>query len=100
MLSPKDEKIAIFAVDIENRAGTVAINRGICPEEIVIGGPRAGPHWRAEMILAVTVLPRPKGLPIARTRSPTQALPESPHSEACNGLGAPILSNARSVLRP
>jgi len=37
MLSPKDEKIAIFAVDIENRAGTVAINRGICPEEIVIG---------------------------------------------------------------
>ena len=36
-------------------------------------------RWTAEMIPAVTVPPRPNGLPIAITQSPTRAWAESPH---------------------
>src|SRR6266851_3621517 len=49
------------------------------------------------MIPAVTVPPRPNGLPIASTQSPTRALLESPQLAAGNGVLASTLSNARSV---
>src|SRR5216684_533276 len=51
----------------------------------------------AEMIPAVTVPPRPNGLPIASTQSPTRALLESPQLAACSGVLASTLSRARSV---
>src|SRR5216683_3925659 len=45
-----------------------------------------GPEWIsravAEMMPDVTVPPRPKGLPIARTQSPTLAFVESPQVAA------------------
>ena len=40
----------------------------------------------AEMMPAVTVPPRPNGLPIASTQSPTFALVESPQVAAGNGV--------------
>ncbi len=49
------------------------------------------------MIPAVTVPPRPKGLPIASTQSPTRALEESPHLTAGSGFFGSTLSSARSV---
>src|SRR6266700_7449279 len=51
----------------------------------------------AEMIPAVTVPPRPNGLPIARTQSPTRALLESPQLAAGRGVLTSTLSSARSV---
>ncbi len=41
---------------------------------------------RAEMIPAVTVPPRPNGLPMATTQSPTRILSESPKPTAVSGL--------------
>ncbi len=51
----------------------------------------------AEMMPAVTLPPRPNGLPIASTQSPTRALAESPHAAAGSGVLASIFSKARSV---
>src|SRR6266566_8448064 len=51
----------------------------------------------AEMIPAVTVPPRPNGLPIASTQSPTLALFESPQLAAGSGVLASTLRRARSV---
>src|SRR5882672_517177 len=49
----------------------------------------------AEMIPDVTVPPRPKGLPIASTQSPTFALFESPQIAAGSGAFASTLRRAR-----
>ena len=58
------------------------------------------PWWmsrpRAETMPAVTVPPRPNGLPIARTQSPTRDWPESPKSTVGSGLSALTFSKARS----
>src|SRR5437763_2117018 len=51
----------------------------------------------AEMIPAVTLPPRPKGLPIAKTQSPTRVLLESPQVAAGNGILASTLRSAKSV---
>src|SRR6516162_931969 len=51
----------------------------------------------AEMMPEVTVPPRPKGLPIASTQSPTLALVESPHEAAGSSAFGSTLSSARSV---
>ena len=52
---------------------------------------------RAETMPSVTVPPRPNGLPIAITQSPTLILPESPKLTEVSGLSALTLSSARSV---
>src|ERR1700690_1604057 len=49
------------------------------------------------MLPAVTVPPRPNGLPIASTQSPTLALVDSPQEAAGNGVLASTFSSARSV---
>src|SRR5215471_498039 len=49
------------------------------------------------MMPEVTVPPRPKGLPIASTQSPTFVLAESPHVAAGRGAFGSTLSTARSV---
>ncbi len=51
----------------------------------------------AEMIPEVTVPPRPNGLPIANTQSPTLVLVESPHRAAGSGVLASTFSKARSL---
>src|SRR5215469_18019464 len=60
-----------------------------------------GPEWMsravAEMIPDVTVPPRPNGLPIASTQSPTLVLLESPHVAAGRGAFGSTLRTARSV---
>src|ERR1700747_3248806 len=60
-----------------------------------------GPEWIsravAEMIPEVTVPPRPKGLPIASTQSPTRALEESPQSAAGSGPVGFILRGDRAL---
>ena len=53
---------------------------------------------RAEMMPEVTVPPRPNGLPIAMTQSPTRALSLSPQGTNGNGLSGLTRSSARSVL--
>ena len=53
---------------------------------------------RAETMPAVTVLPRPKGLPIAITQSPTRTVSLSAKVTAGKGPSPLILSRARSVL--
>ena len=53
---------------------------------------------RAETMPAVTVEPRPNGLPIAIIQSPTRTWSLSAHSTNGNGSGRSILSSARSVL--
>ena len=52
---------------------------------------------RAETMPAVTVPPRPNGLPIAITQSPTRSLSESPNFTAVSGLSGLTFSTARSV---
>ena len=42
---------------------------------------------RAETMPAVTVPPRPNGLPIAITQSPSRSLSESPNFTAVSGFG-------------
>ena len=51
---------------------------------------------RAEMMPAVAVPPRPNGLPIATTQSPTRALSESPNATYGKPLASTLIS-ARSV---
>src|SRR5215469_2050983 len=51
----------------------------------------------AEMMPDVTVPPRPNGLPMARTQSPTLALFESPQVAAGNGVFGSTLRSAKSV---
>jgi hypothetical protein len=46
---------------------------------------------------AVTEPPRPNGLPMATTQSPTFALSESPNFTACSGLSVLIRNTATSV---
>ena len=53
---------------------------------------------RAETMPAVTVPPRPNGLPIASTQSPTRGLSESPNWTAGSGLSVLTFSSAMSVL--
>ena len=53
---------------------------------------------RAEMMPAVTVSPRPNGLPTAITPSPTRALSLSPNLTVLNGLSLSTLSTATSTL--
>ncbi len=59
-----------------------------------------GPSWmsrpRAETMPAVTVPPRPNGLPIASTQSPTRSAEESPNSSAGSGLPASTFSKVMS----
>ena len=50
----------------------------------------------AEIIPDVTVPPRPNGLPIAITQSPTLALSESPKLTGIKFFFASICNNARS----
>ena len=50
----------------------------------------------AEIIPAVTVPPRPKGLPIAITQSPTRALSEFPNLTGTNFLFDSIFITAKS----
>ena len=52
---------------------------------------------RAETMPAVTVPPRPKGLPIASTQSPTEMPSLSPNCTACSGLSVLMRSTAMSV---
>ena len=52
---------------------------------------------RAETMPAVTVEPRPNGLPIAITQSPMRAVSESPNFAAGSGFFGVTLSSARSV---
>src|SRR6516225_8520030 len=60
-----------------------------------------GPEWMsravAEIMPEVTVPPRPNGLPIASTQSPTLVLVESPQIAAGSGAFGSTLSSARSV---
>src|SRR5215467_13095005 len=51
----------------------------------------------AEMMPDVTVPPRPKGLPIASTQSPTLALAESPQDAAASGAFGSTFRSARSL---
>src|SRR5258708_28390261 len=53
---------------------------------------------RAETMPAVTVPPRPNGLPIASTQSPTFITSLSPNCTAVRGLSVLTRSKARSVL--
>src|SRR5262247_2425734 len=50
----------------------------------------------AEIIPAVTVPPKPKGLPMATTQSPDRSLSESPNLTALNFLSVLIFRSARS----
>ena len=52
---------------------------------------------RADRIPAVTVPPKPNGLPTATTQSPTRASPSPPKESQGDGAPPPILSTARSV---
>ncbi len=52
---------------------------------------------RAEMTPTVTVWPRPNGLPIATTQSPTRASSESPNDTNGRATSAVTRSTARSV---
>ena len=52
---------------------------------------------RAERIPAVTVPPKPNGLPIASTQSPTRSWSELPHLTAVSGFVDSTLSSARST---
>ncbi len=61
-------------------------------------GPWRISRWRAEMMPAVTVPPRPNGLPIATTQSPTRAPVESPQGTNGRSRSVSTFSNARSVL--
>ena len=51
---------------------------------------------RAETMPAVTVPPRPNGLPIASTQSPTLSVSESPNCTACSGLSGFTCNRAMS----
>src|ERR1051325_1828737 len=51
----------------------------------------------AEIIPAVTLPPRPKGLRIGNTQAPTRVLLESPQAAAGSGVLASTFNNARSV---
>ena len=51
----------------------------------------------AEIIPEVTVPPKPNGLPIAITQSPTLALSESPNATGINFLSDSISKTARSI---
>ena len=51
----------------------------------------------AEMMPTVTLPPRPKGLPMAITQSPTRMAEELPKDTALSGSLGSTLSNARSV---
>ena len=53
---------------------------------------------RAERMPAVTVSPRPNGLPTAITPSPTRALSLSPNFTVLNGLSLSTFSTATSTL--
>ncbi len=55
-------------------------------------------RFTAEMMPTVTVPPRPKGLPIAITQSPTRILVELPKLTALRGFVGVTLSSAKSVL--
>jgi hypothetical protein len=54
-------------------------------------------RWRAETMPAVTVPPRPKGLPMAITQSPIRVSSDLPHRAAGSRVGLSTLSRARSV---
>ena len=60
-----------------------------------------GPDWMLRPLAlrmpAVTVFPRPKGLPMARTHSPTSILSELPKFRNGRGASAFTLSRAMSV---
>ncbi len=51
----------------------------------------------AEMMPTVTLPPRPKGLPIAITQSPTRIFEESPKVTALSGFLGSTCRSARSV---
>ena len=51
---------------------------------------------RADTMPAVTLPPRPKGLPIASTQSPTRDLSESPNATNGSGLSDVTFSSAMS----
>ena len=55
-------------------------------------------RFRAEMMPAETELPRPKGLPIASTQSPTRADALSPKLTNSSGESGSTLRSAMSVL--
>ncbi len=59
-------------------------------------GPWRMSRPRAETMPAVTVPPRPNGLPIASTQSPTRSASESPNCTAVSGLSGFTCSRAMS----
>ena len=59
-------------------------------------GPWRMSRPRAETMPAVTVPPRPNGLPIASTQSPTRSVSESPNCTAGSGLSGFTCSRAMS----
>ena len=60
-------------------------------------GPERMSRPRAETMPAVTVPPRPNGLPIATTQSPTRAVSLSPKATAVSGLSGFTRSSATST---
>src|SRR6516225_2647198 len=99
---PEGEKIAVFMpitspprLNIGPPELPRLIDASVCKKSSY------GPEWMsravAEIMPAVTVPPRPNGLPIASTQSPTLVLVESPQMAAGRGAFGSTLSTARSV---
>ena len=84
-LPPDGEKIAVLTPmtlpsHVEGRAARVAaVDRGVDLDEVVVRTARRSRGRRAETMPAVTVPPRPNGLPTAITASPTRTLLLSPN---------------------
>ena len=75
-----------LAVGIEQRAARVALVDGGVGLQVVVERILLSERPRAEMMPAVTEWPRPNGLPIAITQSPTRTLSESPNLMAGSGF--------------
>ena len=103
MLPPEGEKIAVLmptTLPSMSNIGPPELPRLMAASVWMKSsyGPELMSRWRAETMPAVTLPPRPKGLPMAITQSPILALSLSPHSTKGNGVGESIFSSARSVL--
>jgi hypothetical protein len=88
------------AVDVDERAAGVAgVDRGVGLDEVLVAFDLGEMPMLRPLALTmplVTVSPIPKGLPMARTRSPTSALALSAKVTAGRSL-ASIFTTARSV---
>ena len=87
-----------LAVHVEQRAaGIAAVDRGVGLDEVVVG-PGIDVAVARRDDAGVTEPPRPNGLPIAITQSPTRTCRSRRTSPPCSGLSASTCSTARSVL--